>query len=595
MAGFVTAKQLKRAIAHSDVRLEPHRRQRLEAIKDYRGRFYGGNEGHRRQPINLVNRQMCVLAAHLTAGNPINDVRTERLEFRAKSLLLQLALGHLDRKLDRARISRRMLLDSFVSPCLFARVGLRAGPELVTIDGQNYDRGQPYYLPISLDDMIYDPAARCDDEAFMMGHRYRVNRERALESGVFAGYEDCIRNLPAVHQRERATVASEGTPGASDEEAYVTGDMVELADIALYDDDIVYMATVPVGEETPDEYLRVDLWEGPERGPFVKREFTPGIDSPFGIPPIAQAREQAELINETVEKLSEQIRNLKTILAYRPGHDDTAKAVEEAEDGKALKVNDPKNDLGVLAFNTVTPGLDQFAALMLNLWNQQTAGIEVLGGADLAGGKKTATEYAGQTSTASMMVADLAREHEAFETEVTKRLAFYLRSDPFIELPLIHRLPGGELVQVRYSPDMMEDEHGDFTYKVRSLSMRAETQDPIIRQRRVIEMVVAFAQVAQVSAATGNIIDFAGTVRVLGREFGIEEIDEIVGDPVMAALERAMYASVPGEAMAQPVGAFGGLRLSGRGTAPMRTGNKQTTAGAGLSGSVGRAVTNPAA
>lgn len=587
MPSFISPKALKRAMLKSEERLKPFRDQRLEFVKAFRGRFYGNNEYHA-QPINLINRQMTVLAAHLTAGNPINDVRTDRLEYRAKALLLQLALGHLDQQIDRAGISRRMLMESFVSPCMFARVGIRAGVELVTIEGKGYDRGQPYYMPISLDDMVYDPAARCDAEALFMGHRYRINRQRALESGVFEGYEDSIRGLRPLSDGMGEALSDETTESRRDPDSYAGGDIIELADVAIYDDDMVYMATVPWGEDAPDEYFHFDLWDGPERGPFVKREFTPGIDSPFGVPPVAQAREQAEMVNATLTKAHEQILALKTIMAYKPGCDDTAKAIDEAPDGGKVKVEDPKNEVNILGINTVTPGLGDHAAMVLNLWNDQVNGIQMLGGT--AGtGDKTATEYAGQSSSAGLMVGDLAREHERFETEVTKRLAFYLRTDPFIKLPLVHRIRGGELMQVNYTPDMIEDDHGDFTYKIRSLSMRAETQDPIIRQRRLIELLGAFAQVAQVSAATGNLIDFGGSVRVLAREFGIEEVDEIIGDPAFAAMQRAIYSQVPGEEMGQPGAPSGGMKPNGR------TSNKQTTASGSLAGTIGRSIPSPAA
>ncbi len=593
MAGFITPKALKRACIRSETRIKPFRDQRKRFVKEYRGRFYGDNGDAEAQPINLIYRHMTVMAAHLTAGNPINDVRTDRLEFRAQALLLKLALGHLDQQIDRARISRRMLMESFVSPCMFARVGMRAGVELVTVDGESYDRGQPYYMPICLDDMIYDPVARCDDEALFMGHKYRINRDRALESGVFKGYEDQIKKLRAVSDSMGEPLAAETTPDRGDPLAYAGGDIIELADVAIYDDDMVYMATIPWGEDEPDEYFHFDLWDGPERGPFVKREFTPGIDSPFGVPPVAQAREQAELVNSTLNKLSDQIDNLKTIMAYKPGFDDTAKAMDDAPDFGKVKVEDPRTDVNVIPINTVTPGLDGFATMMLNLWNEQTSGIQILGG---TGGSKdkTATEYAGQSSAAGLMIGDLAREHERFETEVTKRLAFYLRTDPFIKLPLVHRMRGGELIQVNYTPDMVEDDHGEFTYKIRTLSMRAETQDPIIRQRRLIELIGSFAQIAQVSALTEGMIDFSGSVRVFAREFGIEEVDEIIGDPGYAAMQKAIYSQVPGPSMGQP-SPMRGLRPEALTHMRTATSNRHTTTAGVTTGAIGGAIPSPAA
>lgn len=560
MPALLSPKKLANAIRASDARLRPFRERRAEAVADFCGRLYGAGDNKRRI-VNLVHRHAAVLVAHLAAGNPTNDVRTSRMERRAEALLLGLALDHLDRELDRVSVSRRLLLDGLLGPCMVARVGLRAGAEVVTIEGRRLNRGQPYVRRVSLDDLIYDASARHDDECLFMGERYRVFRERAIQSGVFAGKEDALRRLPGVEDtqfRGDEKVENQYLGDAKGDERFGLLDTIELCDVAVYDDGVTYMVTIPADpNEIGTGFLAERVWEGPEGGPFVKRDLIPAPDQPFGVPPVAQAIEQAELANETLNKLAEQISQLKAIWAYKGGAVDAARKAQKAKHGELVRMQDPQNDLVAKVLDSVTPGLEPFSRMLIGLWNEQTGGVQVLGGQ--SGGAQTATEYAGMASTAGLLVGDLGIEHERFETEITRRLAFFLRNDPLIELPMVYRLPGGEMIEVRYSPTAREDDDGDFTFAIRTMSMRAERQDPNVRARRVVELVSALGNVAQVSAITGGMIDFGGTVRVLAREFGIEELDEIVGDGSLFQMTQMLYQRVPGQVGGDVAGRVPGM------------------------------------
>ena len=556
MPAQLSAKALQDAIRASDTELSPFREQFRDAVKLYHSRFFGGRGGTR-QVINLINRQVTVLTSHLAAGDPEHVVTTKQLQYRASGLLQGLMLDQLSAELKRHKISERALLDGCFGPCMAMRVGLRAGADLVKVEGVDYDAGMPYMRRISLDDLIVDPGARDDEERLFMGERYRVGVERAVESGLFAGHEDYIRSLPTLAEQSTEDRQEDVGRQSSRIDAFGLVKRVQLADIAIYDDGRTYLATVVADPRIGDgRILRMEEFQGPQGGPFIKEIFWPVPDTPWGVPLVAVAREQAELVNLMLDKLTKQLERLKAVILASPQGKQLATDIMESDDAEVITTGDP-NSVKVATIDAVTPALAQFSETLQSLWNDQTNGVEQLGGTD---DSKTATEYQGKSQKASVMLAKLTLAHQRMENEVSRQLAFYLTNDPLMgPVPLVYRLPGGEFIQVEYTPEQRENDHNDFTYKIRPLSMSSTMQDPNLKQRRIIEAVMAIGQTALVSAQTGGLIDLPATARVLARQQGNEELDEIVADPTLLAMQQQLYQGVPQPSMGTPTGPVAGM------------------------------------
>lgn len=562
MPALLSPRKLRDAVDASEKRLRPLRQARTQAIRHYAK----GADAKQKTIINLVHRTARTQAAHLAAGNPKHDARTPRREYRPAALLQQLALDHLGEELNRQRISRELLKDGLFGPCMVARVGVRAGNELLTIDGRQYDPGLPYVRRVSLDNLIYDPGAKHDDEALFIGERYPVFLEQALANPNFKGKEDRIRRLRKLSDGRLGDQKGQRADdlfheGLSDRERFGLLEMVELMDIAVYDSGATYIVTIAADPNDAGDPLHVYQWQGPERGPFVKDQFDDIPDQPFGVPPVEQAIAASTASNEVINRLLKQMARLKSIMAYQPTSRDEALQIARAEDGDTVKVNDV-TAIKMLQMDGVTPGLQPFAGLLLQLWNEQTGNIQTLSGS-APQGVGSATEFAGVAAGAGVLIDDLRRVHERFETEISNRLAFFMRNDPLRRpLPLVHRLPGGELLEVQYTPEQREDEFGQITFKIKARSMTSDRTDPNLRQRRIVELVAGIAQVAQVAAVTGGVIDFAGTVRVMAREFGIEELDEVIGDPAYTALIQQLYGSVQPPSRGASIGRVPGMRAT---------------------------------
>ncbi len=571
MARSFNSERLRHALKASDERLKPYRMQRRSAIKQHVGR-YGGAEDAPDQPINLVKRQVTVLAAHLAAAQPEHRVRTEHKHLRLQALTLQLALDRLADEVDRATLSRRMLLEGLLGPSMQCRVGVRAGAELHTVGDRTFDPGLPYVDPVSLDDFYYDSQARHDGEALFMGHRYRSSRAMLLETEVFGKeHADLIRSLPGLGEAsERAESITGGGEPRDDKQ-----DTIELIDVAVYESGFTRLITVPA--EGSDQFLRDMEWEGFEGGPYIRHVFYPTLDSPWGVPPIASSREQGELINDALVKLSRQIEALKVVLLARADAAKTAEEIRKADPNKieVIRTQDPA---GVKAevIGAINHELWPFAQSLLGLWDQEH-NINLLGGADPK--SDSATEAALRSSNSGIVVSDLTAQHEKFELRISRALEFYLRTDPFRRLPLIHRLPGGERIHLTYTPDMVEDEHAQHTMRVELVrgSMTAAKQNPDVRSRRIIELLTSLGNLASVNAALQQSgaqvrIDLGAVARVLSREFGIEELDEVIDDGGASdAIDQAIFRAL-GQPPAPPQA--GPIRQAP--SAPLATQNSHT-------------------
>lgn len=536
----------------SDEELNPFRKRYAEAVKLYHGRYFGGRGGDR-QVINLTNRHVTVLTSHLAAANPEHVVSTPRREYRAQAILEGLALDHLSRELKRHKTSERLLLDGCFGPVMACRVGLRVGADIVKIDGQQFNVGQPYVRRIGLDDLIVDPSARCAEEALFIGERYRIGVDRAVESGVFRGHEDFLRMLPTLEQHPAEERQEDQGRMAGRDETFGLVKRIQLADIAVYDDGVTYILTVCADPRVGDgRILRQEEFQGPEGGPFILEHFWPVPDTPWGVPLCSIAREQAELVNEMMNKLTKQLERLKSILVASPNGKQAATDMMKEDDGGVVYTADP-NSVQVRTLDAVTPALAQFSDTVTSFWNEQTGNIEILGGSDAKAG--SATEYAGKQSASGVMLAKLTLSHERLENEISRQLGFYLNTDPLRQpLPLVYRMPGGEYMQVEYNPEQREYDAHDLTFKIRSLSMSSAMNDPNLKMRRLIESVMALGQAAVVSAQTGGMIDLPATARVLARQQGNEELDEMVPDPLLLQFQQQLYAGVPQPSMGRVSG-----------------------------------------
>jgi hypothetical protein len=87
------------------------------------------------------------------------------------------------------------------------------------------------------------------------------------------------------------------------------------------------------------------------------------------------------------------------------------------------------------------------------------------------GTKETATKSSIMQSNASVGTDDARGIAEKQTAEVTKRIGWYLHTDPLINLPLTKRKTGGQYQQLTLTPEQRQGDFLDYAFKIRARSM----------------------------------------------------------------------------------------------------------------------------
>lgn len=576
MPSLLTPQDVFDAVRQSDDRLDPSREARQDAYQEYAGR-YGYKDDKVRRPVNLIAKAVNTFVPYLASRSPTHAVSTENLAVRGEAKKLSLALDVVSRKLRRMKISRQVILDSFLSPKGIVRCGTRAGADIYLTSGKTINPGQPYIMRVDWDDWIFDPAARCRDEALFEGHYYRLPRTDALESGVFEGMEHVIESLPAIGDGRcgfRRTSRHEDLSRQGDSGDYDMIDLIELMDLVFYDDDQPVKVTLPASEDYCDDFLRVVPLDAPDVGPYYDLEFYPIPNQPYGIPPVAWWRENAEHFQTLLNKAVDEIMKSRQVLVHKRDADEDAETIRDAEDSEILGVDDPEG-VKNLQLGGVLPDLMPMSTLFMSWFDYSANNPSLLAG-DKGGTDKVGI-YEGQQAGAMQIVNDYQLLHEMFEEEVSRDLGWRLLNDPFIQLPLTKRIPGGEFVELQFNPAQMSGDFEDFNFKLKPRSMQLQNQD--LRARRLVELLGVLGQAAEIQMATQGAYNATKVAQIVGNEFDIDEIDEIILDPAYAMQLQALYAGAaqpqgPGQPAGMVKPGAGGVGFQGGGTS-----NKQTTPG----------------
>lgn len=550
MASLITPQKLRDHVEASHKRLRVERQNRRDAYQEYAGRHSYKDDGVKRH-LNLFSRAIGKLIPHTIAREAENLVETDRVDIGGEGALLALFLDRHSRQVKRSKISRLCMQDAFLGPKAICVVGEKAGSNLVKVSGKGYDRGSVFIKPVDFDDYVCDPGARNDEEMIWEGWFYDVDLDEAVESTLF---EPWIKDLPLAQDCNRGqyeALRDMSANGMSLDDRYSLIDRVTLIDIVMYDDDQSWLVTIPAEVDFDGDFLRVERYEGPGRGPIEKLEFHPVNGQPHGKPPASDWRENAEAFYAIVNKYVEEAEHSKMLLLARKGQSrEELDAIADSVDRGIIEVEDPT------AYSNVNMGMVNKdllqAAREVDQYNTSSANNpDILGGdAGGAGKADTATEYSGRSANAATVIGDYQDTAEEFESRISARVAFFGIHDPRFTQPITFMLPNTEKVQMHYDPSRRMGEYDEFTFKIVPRSM--ERQDPNVQSKRYLQFFATILQAAQVTVATGGMINVGGTAKLFGDLLGLKRLPEVVNDP-MIALERAMGMQavppkVPGQA-----------------------------------------------
>lgn len=500
--------------------LQSFRENRLTALRSFVGHHYSEDGSTTCTPINLIELAASIYTRALAPKPPRLLVKTAHAPLKSQATLLSMAVNHLADAIDLQSTYRRAVADALFGMGII-KVGLCAYPT-APLEGFRHAQGQPYLDNVDADDWVHDMSARRYESVGFAGNRYRLPFEAVQQAEQFDPAVRAKLTPTAITSTnpegdERSTVLSQGDLGDDDE----FEDHVELWDLWLPQDKLL----VTLAAEGPEEPLRVIEWDGPAFGPFrlLCFEEVPGQILP--LPPVALWRDLHDTGNIIFSKLKDQAERQKTIVGYAGAAAKDAERLVSARDGEAILMNNPERIKEYRFGGADNIGL-AFLLQVKDLFSWFAGNLDALGGlspqADTLGQDQLLNANASKRLSAMEEVTSL------FELGGMRDLAWYLFTDPLIDLPMTKRIPGTSIeVPVSYRA---EDRSGDFLdYNFQLVPYSQAEQTPAQRLQTLQQVFAAFiAPFAGQLQQQGHNIDFEALLKLVGQLTNMPEFEEFL-------------------------------------------------------------------
>ncbi len=575
-------RDLQRVALEGFDRLKRYRAAYAMFIREYVGQYYEAEKGTTGQePLNLIFNTIRAMVPTIVMKNPANDVMTDFVDYRHYAFLLARGLDITQERLRLAQTLRAGLVDAFMGMAIF-KIGIAESGQLLYIDDVHVDPGALYCDLVSLENLCLDPTCTDWDGAAFIGDRIRVPRQVLLDTD---GYDhDLVRSLPRSgtprDERGVKTLSQKSTGTTHMEEEM---DYVDVVELWVPDANTVVTIPDPATVMT-DDYLAIRDYYGPKDGPYERLTLTqPVPHNPLPVAPVSLWIDLHKAGNRMFRKIMEQAERQKDIGIYDPAAIDTAEDIREAADGEMV-AGDPRS-VNVLSFG----GQNQRNEAMmqqLQIWYNYIAGNpDQLAG--LASNAETATQAQILQGNATLAVGDMQDMVYDTTANISRKMAWYMHHDPFLELPITIRRTGGEVQQLWLTPEQRRGDFLDYAFRIIPKSMaRLDTQ---VRARRILEfmtnIVPSLANTALMMMQMGQEFNLPVALTKAAEELEIGEwVQELFHDPQF--LQRVQFMQQvgpadPGKAsrQGQAIRQNGGYPMQHRIVTPAQQQRKESQAG----------------
>lgn len=511
--GFV--RRLHRCIADWRKFTETMHKTRKRMLQHYANEYYSGGYGAI-QPLNLIYRGVNIIVPYLVARNPrvIISAKTGVPASRSFAQTMELALEHLFREIRLAQQTLRPAAFNALFGYGVVKTGIMSDYK-VEVFGYLHDVGQPYADNVDPEDYIGDPRAKHREQMAIEGNAYCLPEEFVKTSGLFKNYDGL---KPIEGETSDNRVGSIQHQGNDHYSGFKTlRPMVRLVDLWIPDEGIV--VTIPE-EGEGDKILRTVEYDGPEEGPYDVLTLSYFPDGLFPVPPVFAWLGINAIVNRLAAKMNEQALREKKILVYDLASADDAQLIEKAEDGKTVGVRNPES-VKEVEFGGVS---DANFAFMQFLEHQ----FSITGGnLYTIGGREAQAETLGQEqmlqANASKQLQDMVVLLHEFTKSIVNKLAWYLWSDPYIQIPVIKRF-GEFSLRTELTPDVREGDFLDYTFDIEPYSMSMLT--PEVRYQRLLQLIgqVVLPTVG-IAAQQGDMLNVSELVKEAARYLDVRNVD----------------------------------------------------------------------
>lgn len=569
MAETVTPQKIQMAVKRGFQRMQRYRRARAMFIKEFVGSYYRNTRGLTGdEPINLIFHTIRTIVPNLVMKSPVNELTTRYTPQKMYGELLGLAIDETEREINLKKTLRAWIVNAIFAFGV-TKTGVAASGEMLQFGDQNIDPGQVYTSIVDLDDFVFDPVCTDISKSAFLGSRIRVPRQVLLDT---KGYNtDLVMKLPRARFNTNNRVEDLTKKSMSTMEMYTLQDFVDV--VELWVPEANALVTIPDPDQIMfDDYLRLTDYYGPKEGPYTLLTFTPPVpNNPFPVAPVSLWYDIHKIANRMFKKMMDQADRQKDILLYNPAQADEAQDVIESRDGDSVASVSPK-DMVVASFGGQNRNNETMLS-ELQVWYNYISGNPDQMAGNIPGrqrGKETATRSQILQSNANIGIEDARDILYDGAAAISRKIGWYLHTDPLINIPLTKRVTGGKQIQLFLTPEQRQGDFLKFVFKIRQRSM--SRLDPTIRSKRIVEfatnLMPAMMNAAMIAAQMGIEFNIRKAVTDLANELGIiEDVQDWFDDPefeqkmMMIMKMGPQNAGKAGQASAEGVMQNGGFPM----------------------------------
>lgn len=546
----VTPAKIQQVVLRGFQRLKRYRRARAMFVKEFVGQYYRGQQGLTGdEPINLIFHTIRTMVPNLVMQNPITDIVTDFAPQREYGELLGLAVDKTNRDIKLKQTLRAWIVNAIFAMGIL-KTGIAASGETLQFGDTRVDPGRIYTSIVDLDDFVMDPVCTDIEKATFLGDRIRVSRQLLLDTD---GYDhDLVMKLPRSRFNVDRKVEDLTKSHIAQMEMYTLQDFVDIVELWVPEANAVVTIPDPA-QITFDKYLRMKDYYGPKEGPYTFLSFTPPVpNNPLPVASVSLWYDLHRMANRIFKKTMDQADRQKDILVYNPGQADEAQDILESRDGDSVASVDPKG-IQVVSFGGQNRKNEVYLQELQIWYNYLSGNPDQMAGniPNVAKGKETATRSSILQSNANVSIEDARGILYDQTAEVNRKEAWFLHTDPLIDILLTKRRTGGKQIQLRLTPEQRVGDFLKFTFRIIARSM--SRLDPAIKSKRVIEFGVnllpALMMAAQSALQMGIPFNVQKALTDLANEQGIlEEIQDWFDDPDFERKMAMVMAKGPQDA-----------------------------------------------
>ena len=470
-------RDLMGAVEHSRWKLEDIRCARRALIKRAVGSEWYPDGAEEDTPINQLAQAEMALVQHLIGGEPRALVVAGDSDFDATAYEQTLALNKLGQQMGLAKKLRRLVRDAIYGMGI-CRIGMTANkrvpireiaPELDE-EGE-VGVGRMLLQVISLESWVHDCESDTLDERRFCGHAYWVDAEDIKGYLPGVSEKDLIEEEKRwidEHGHETAGAISRGTEGEG-QRPY--GKKYWLWDLWLPRENVIITTQV----NGTGEIANVRPWNSRPGGPYLFLDYRQVPDQAMPMSVLADLALVHDSLNSTLRKLIDQVREQKTVLGFKPGHEDDAERIRDAGTRAIMQMRDPS---AVQEFNYNGP--DQ--AILATLLQLRDLASIIGGNTDTLAGLGPQAPTLGQEQLidirANVRVQAMEQQTADFLVELFEAMRWYLYHEQVEPISIVKEVEGTDL---RIEDEFSSLKAGDSAGRFDSFAMQIEPYSRVYR------------------------------------------------------------------------------------------------------------------